>query len=123
MQIDASDPSAVADEPAADSGRSVAVSSQSALDPRGRSGSVSAKLDFSEFDSVEFEDAQGRPLHASVYLGKTSYPTSSIAVVGGRSEPFSVTEDAATIVVKKQGVELRRMPLELVRGQLNTIRP
>ena len=46
-----------------------------------------------------------------------------IRLVQGRSEAFSVSELAATLVLYARGEELRRLPVRLVRGELNTIRP
>jgi protocatechuate 3,4-dioxygenase beta subunit len=75
------------------------------------------------FERAALLDARGEPLTLSVHHGQSSYAMSEIPLEKGRSESFSVSELAETLVLYSGGKELRRMPLELARGGLNTIRP
>jgi hypothetical protein len=75
------------------------------------------------FDRVSLLDARGARLPLSVEHGGHAYVTEEIALDQGRSEAFSVSELAATLVLLADGREVRRAPVALVRGELNMIRP
>ena len=76
-----------------------------------------------EFTRAAILDEKGEMLYLSVDHGKSSYAMREIGLEEGRSEPFSVSETARTLVLYKGKDEVRRMALKLVRGELNTIRP
>jgi len=76
-----------------------------------------------DFDEVALLDDSGDKLYLSIQHGQSSYAMREIRLQEGRTEPFSASEAAKTLVLYAQGVEVRRLPLDLVRGQLNTIRP
>jgi protocatechuate 3,4-dioxygenase beta subunit len=76
-----------------------------------------------DFDRLAVLDEQGETLYLSVHHGRSSYAMREIPLHEGRTEPFSVSETATTLVLYAQGAEVRRVALELVRGELNTIRP
>lgn len=76
-----------------------------------------------EFDEVAVLDARGEKLYVSVQHGESSYSMKEVAVQAGRTEPFTVSELGKTLVLYRNHLEVRRLPLELVRGELNTIRP
>jgi len=75
------------------------------------------------YDRAALLDARGEPLTLSVHHGESSYAMSEIPLDKGRSEPFSASELAKTLVLYTAGVEALRMPVELERGKLNTLRP
>jgi hypothetical protein len=79
--------------------------------------------DPAEYDEAEVLDEKGERLYLSVDHGKSSYAMEQIQLEKGRSEPFSVSETGRTLVLYRGEKEARRMPIELVRGELNTIRP
>jgi len=76
-----------------------------------------------DFDRVALLDAGGDKLVLSVQHGQSAFALQEIRLEHGRTESFSVSETARTLVLYAQGAELRRVRLELVRGELNTIRP
>ena len=76
-----------------------------------------------EFDEVAILDAEGKRLNLAIYHGRVAFAMEELSLQQGRSEPFSVSEAGTTLVLYAKGVEARRMPLELERGKLNTIRP
>lgn len=75
------------------------------------------------FDRAALLDAQGEPLMLSVVHGEHAYGMDQVELDRGRSETFSVSELAATLVLFSQGVEARRLPVRLMHGELNTLRP
>lgn len=83
------------------------------IDPGGSTG----------FDRAAILDEKEEMLYLSVDHGKSSYAMREIGLEEGRSEPFSVSEAARTLVLYKGKDEVRRMALKLLRGELNTIRP
>ena len=74
-------------------------------------------------DQAALLDENGERLYLSVHHGNSSYAMREIPLHEGRTEPFTVSETARTLVLLVQGQETLRMPLELTRGDLNTIRP
>ena len=76
-----------------------------------------------DYDEASVLGADGATLSLSVHHGQSSYAMEKIRLEQGRSEAFSVSELAATLVLYARGEELRRLPVRLVRGELNTIRP
>ncbi len=49
--------------------------------------------------------------------------TDSLRLVQGRSKVMVVGEEARTLVLSKEGSEVRRVPLALRHGELNLVRP
>jgi hypothetical protein len=76
-----------------------------------------------DFDRAALLDADGKTLELSVHHGNSSYAMSEITASDGSTEPFAVAETARTLVLYSKGVEVRRIAIELVRGELNTLRP
>ncbi len=76
-----------------------------------------------DFDRVALLDAEGQRLTLALHHGEHSYAMEEIELERGRSEAFSVSELATTLVLLSQGAEVRRVPVRLVRGERNTLRP
>lgn len=74
-------------------------------------------------ERVSLLDAQGQKLDLTLEHGEHAYVMDEIALEAGRSESFSVCELATTLVLYAKGEEVRRVSVELVPGELNTIRP
>ena len=68
-------------------------------------------------------DARGEKLEISVYHGQSAYSMREITVQEGRTEPFTVSESAKTLVLYRNKVEVRRVSVGLEPGKLNTLRP
>ena len=73
-------------------------------------------------DEMRVVDADGRPVMINVFEGHSSMTTDSLALVGGRSKVMVVGEEARTLVLSKEKKEVRRLPLELVAGEVNVVR-
>jgi hypothetical protein len=74
-------------------------------------------------DQISVLDASGEKLHLTIHHGESSYTMKELDLQAGRSEPFTVSEAGRTLVLYKQKKEVRRVPIELARGGLNTIQP
>ncbi|HEX6883433.1 MAG TPA: sigma-70 family RNA polymerase sigma factor [Planctomycetota bacterium] len=68
-------------------------------------------------------DARGARLALGLDHGQHSFVLETVELDQGRSESFSVSERATTLVLLGGGVELLRVPVALTRGTLNTLRP
>jgi RNA polymerase sigma-70 factor (ECF subfamily) len=76
-----------------------------------------------EFDRIAVLDERGERLGLTVRHGSSSYGMDALPLSDGRTEVFSVSELAATLLLLADGAEVRRVPLALVRGELNSLRP
>ena len=74
-------------------------------------------------DHLHILDAKGERL--SLYeIGAEGVTTHDrLALVDGRSTTIGVADLAATLVLEKDGVEVRRVPLALLPGRLNVVSP
>lgn len=86
--------------------------------------SVQVRLrDASEADQVVVRDEAGRYVSTEQRVGLTSSSDMPLEFVDGVSEVFSTGENARWLVLMKAGKEVRRVPIQLVVGQVTTIRP
>jgi hypothetical protein len=76
-----------------------------------------------DFTRCEVLDAAGKRLNLSLYHGTVAFSMQAIHVQQGRSEVFSVSEEAQTLVLFQGDAEVRRVPLKLARGELNVLKP
>ncbi len=76
-------------------------------------------------EATEFRllDAAGEPLQALHQQANIMWGQERIDLVEGRSQAVRVEEFARELLLYKDGEELRRVPVELVPGELNTVRP
>ncbi len=68
-------------------------------------------------------DAGGEEMTLVAYHGDVSFASAGFAFAGEKSEAFVVHEDAATLVLLQDQLEVARIPLFLRAGELNVIRP
>ncbi len=97
-------------------------------DPRNE---VVIRVELSFHVQVDFEpgsadqllalDADEKQLSVNLFEGTNSMSTSELQLEGGRSKIFVLGEKAATLVLHKDGKEVRRAPLTLAAGQLNRV--
>lgn len=66
-------------------------------------------------------DPEGRELACLVMHGNTSISCNSVSLDQGRSEVFTVSEDARTFVLFEAGEELTRREIRLVPGDINVL--
>jgi RNA polymerase sigma-70 factor (ECF subfamily) len=86
---------------------------------------VHVQIDAGESEAIEraaLLDEHGAKLTLSVDHGEHAYAMDEITLEHGRSEAFSVSELATTLVLYAKNTELRRLPVTLRRGELNTLR-
>ncbi len=72
-------------------------------------------------DELQVFDAAGKRLAVHLFEGTNSISTDSLQLEGGHSKIFVVGENAATLLLRKAGEDVRRVPLALVPGQLNRL--
>jgi len=72
-------------------------------------------------DQLQALDAEGKQLSINLFEGNNTMSTSELQLEGGRSKIFVLGEKAATLVLHKDGKEVRRAPLALAAGQLNRV--
>lgn len=80
------------------------------------------EVDPSLGDQVRVVDAQGRELMIYIFEGNPRMQLDAVPLVAGRSKVMVVGEDARTLVISKGQEEVRRLPLELVQGQLTVVK-
>jgi protocatechuate 3,4-dioxygenase beta subunit len=86
---------------------------------------VQVDLTSSSIDADEFSilDATGKPLHLAAFYGSYGFSSPQHPLHDGRSEVVSASEDARALALYKQDVEVLRMPVSLVPGEVNVIKP
>jgi len=77
----------------------------------------------SGYERAALLDAGGNTLTLALDHGQHSFVLDAVELDRGRSESFSVSELATTLVLSAGGAEQHRVPVKLVRGELNTLRP
>ncbi|MBK7645191.1 MAG: sigma-70 family RNA polymerase sigma factor [Planctomycetes bacterium] len=73
-------------------------------------------------DSLVVLDEHGEPLVMWTWMGNISSTAIAEPIRDGKSDVFTVPENAATVVLKKDGVEVQRRPVSLKPGPLETLR-
>ncbi|MFY9344699.1 MAG: carboxypeptidase-like regulatory domain-containing protein, partial [Planctomycetota bacterium] len=79
-------------------------------------------LDPASADAIRVLDGDGRALIVNVFEGRGRRETDELELPGGKSPVFVVPDSAATLVLAKAGKEVRREPLQLRPGAVNTLR-
>jgi RNA polymerase sigma-70 factor (ECF subfamily) len=79
--------------------------------------------DPAEADAVRFLDAEGATLNPVRFHGNLAWGQERLDLSEGRSEAVLVSELAAWLVLEREEAEVRRVPLALAHGELNTVRP
>lgn len=74
-------------------------------------------------DTVSFVDAEGRRLDIVVDHGDVSFAAQRWQLERPRSDSFHVRENAVALVLEKGDQEVLRLPVKLVPGEFNVLRP
>jgi protocatechuate 3,4-dioxygenase beta subunit len=74
-------------------------------------------------DTIEMLDERGQSVQISDVSANGEFTGHTFPLVGGGSKVLAVTTDARTLVLSKAGQEVKRVPLDLVPGRLNSIQP
>jgi RNA polymerase sigma factor (sigma-70 family) len=74
-------------------------------------------------DSIGFLDAEGEAVSVTRKAGDVSFVAPRFGLVAGRSEVLSVPDEATTLVFFDGEDEVTRVPVELVPGRVNVLRP
>jgi hypothetical protein len=73
-------------------------------------------------DELKVLDGDGQPMILRIMRGETSFTDRRAAIVDGRSQVLSTSEDARTVVLFKGGQEIDRIPVALHAGSVTTVR-
>jgi hypothetical protein len=76
-----------------------------------------------EADEIGILDIDGKPLEISEFRGRSRREGTKQRLTQGRSEKLAASDTAATIVLYREGVEVRRAKVELAPGDIKTVRP
>ena len=76
-----------------------------------------------DFDQVAVLDERGKELALAVFHGTFAFGSARVRLVEGRTETFTVSEAAKTLVLFRGEQEVRRVALALARGEVNVVRP
>lgn len=77
--------------------------------------------DPSEADTLRVLTAEGVPIVINQIQAGSRREHEVMPLVDGRSEVLTVDDSSATLVLQREGKEVRRVPLALQRGQLNRL--
>ncbi len=72
-------------------------------------------------DSVTVLDEHDQELELWTWMGNMATLGKSREIKDGKSDVFTVPENAVTVVLKKDGVEVQRRPVALKAGALETL--
>ena len=75
-----------------------------------------------EADSIAVRDGDDKSLSMTLMAGTTTLGATVFGLQGGRSDLLRTDESACTLVLYKDGAELRRVPITLKPGEVNEIR-
>jgi RNA polymerase sigma-70 factor (ECF subfamily) len=73
-------------------------------------------------DELKVLDGDGQPMILRIMRGETSFTDRKAAIVEGRSQVLSTSEDARTVVLFKGGQEVDRIPVTLHAGSVTAVR-
>ncbi|HZN40900.1 MAG TPA: sigma-70 family RNA polymerase sigma factor [Planctomycetota bacterium] len=79
-------------------------------------------LDPQRADSIAVLDHEGRAVILNVFQGRGRTSTDQLPLAEGRSPVFVVPDTAAVLVLRKDGKEVAREPLNLRAGDVNSLR-
>ncbi|MEZ5967174.1 MAG: sigma-70 family RNA polymerase sigma factor [Planctomycetota bacterium] len=73
-------------------------------------------------DSVAFVDSKGRDVPVVVTHGNAAWGQREVAFTSGSTQTFMAPDDLVELVLKRNGIEVRRVAVTLVLGKLNVLR-
>lgn len=79
-------------------------------------------LDRLAADSISVLDDSGAPVSLTVFRGRSRNDSETLLLVDGKSPVFVVPDRATTLVLSKDQKEVRREPLQLRAGAVNSLR-
>jgi hypothetical protein len=79
--------------------------------------------DPSRADSLSVLDERDQKVTVNIISARGRREVPVVAFAGGATEVLTVTDSAQTLVLYADGEEVERIPLALVRGEVNEIRP
>lgn len=79
--------------------------------------------DKSKADAFRVLDEKGQPVQLVVSRGTMMWMPESGDIVDGRSEPLMCAENGKFVELQKAGVEVTRIPVRLVPGEITIVRP
>jgi RNA polymerase sigma-70 factor (ECF subfamily) len=79
--------------------------------------------DPTEADEFALCNAAGQELEVSEFAGNSRREGLRHPLLAGRSNPMAAPDDATTLVLYREGDELRRVPIRLVAGERTLLKP
>jgi RNA polymerase sigma factor (sigma-70 family) len=73
-------------------------------------------------DELRVLDGEGQPMILRIMRGESSFTDRKAAIVDGKSQVLSTSEDARTVVLWKNGSEVDRIPVSLQPSTVNVVR-
>jgi hypothetical protein len=73
-------------------------------------------------DSLGVRDAHDEPLNLTVQIGGILAVSQGVQIEGGATDLLHTTEAARTLVLRKDGREVARIPIRLRAGEVNEVR-
>lgn len=73
-------------------------------------------------DTLEVLDGEGQPIEINVIMGTSRRESRSVGFQDGRTDVLTVGDSAATLRLSKDGREVSRRSVTLVRGEVNQVR-
>ena len=73
-------------------------------------------------ESLSLLDSRGETVMMTIMAGSATLGAHAVGLDGGRSDLIQTDESVTTIVLFKDGMEARRVPVELTPGTVNEIR-
>jgi hypothetical protein len=73
-------------------------------------------------DELRVLDGNGKAVLLRIMRDETAHADWKAAIVDGRSQVLSLSEDGKTVVLYKAGAEVSRLPVALRAGEVATVR-
>ena len=67
-------------------------------------------------------DDTGESVHIHLNRGDENRADRTLPILRGRSEVLTVTDRVTTVLLEKEGVVVRRIPVTLIGGSVNVVR-
>ena len=80
-------------------------------------------LDPSEADEFGLLGDSGEPSMLTTFRGNLGWSSPRTSLASGQSETLTASEAARTLVLYKDGVEVRRVEIQLEPGDVNVLQP
>ena len=91
--------------------------------PIGCQARIEVGSNWGKIDQAAFVDGAGNRSFAVVTHGNTTWGVPEIAIHEGRSQTFLALDDCVALLLLREGQMVGRVPVSLVPGEMNVLRP